>query len=338
MLFFCFVPGSRNTSNQEISQDTLFTIENNPGQHVIFTSKSEHKDVVDANISECASGETEQPTILYQVEDDRQIRAPAIDHSNDSATLVCPVSVECEALTSQAGMFIPTHPCQQAAVLADVLMAHPGESVQIGDNVVLTSAFVSSDQKPQQTIDAEFISQEVKTTVNTETSSPKAVLAPQTPGFESATHLPATVLESDGERPPKMEFADNRIKTLDEKLRNLLYQEHSISSIYPESQKDTQSIDSPFSSSAEDTLSYSMPEIIAVSHCGIQDSPTQSPNFQQTGSKIPSNAAASQPANISVFKRDLNVITSVPSELCLHVSIFLILILCLWNLKKYPLS
>ncbi|XP_038172582.1 serine/threonine-protein kinase WNK3 isoform X3 [Arvicola amphibius] len=311
-------PSSRNTSNQEISQDTLFTIENNPGQHVIFTSKSEHKDVVDGNISECASGETEQPTILYEVEDDRQIRAPATDHSNDSATLVCPVSVECEALTSQAGMFIPTHPCQQAAVLADVLMAHPGESVQIGDNVVLTSAFVSSDQKPQPTIDREFISQEVETTVNTETSSPKAVLATQTPGFEPATHLPATVLESDGERPPKMEFADNRIKTLDEKLRNLLYQEHSISSIYPESQKDTQSIDSPFSSSAEDILSYSMPEIIAVSHCGIQDSPTQSPNFQQTGSKIPSNAAASQPANISVFKRDLNVITSVPSELCLH--------------------
>lgn len=309
---------SRNTSNQEISQDTLFTIENNPGQHVIFTSKSEHKDVVDGNISECASGETEQPTIHYQVEDDRQIRAPATDRSNDSATLVCPVSVECEALTSQAGMFIPTHPCQQAAVLADVLLAHPGESVQIADNVVLTSAFVSSDQKPQPTIDAEFISQEVETTVNTETSSPKAVLATQTPGFEPATHLPATVLESDGERPPKMEFADNRIKTLDEKLRNLLYQEHSISSIYPESQKDTQSIDSPFSSSAEDILSHSMPEIIAVSHCGIQDSPTQSPNFQQTGSKIPSNAAASQPANISVFKRDLNVITSVPSELCLH--------------------
>ncbi|XP_041503342.1 serine/threonine-protein kinase WNK3 [Microtus oregoni] len=309
---------SRNTSNQEISQDTLFTIENNPGQHVIFTSKSEHKDVVDGNISECASGETEQPTIHCQVEDDRQIRAPATDHSNDSATLVCPVSVECEALTSQAGMFIPTHPCQQAAVLADVLLPHPGESVQIGDNVVLTSAFVSSDQKPQPTIDAEFISQEVETTVNTETSSPKAVLATQTPGFEPATHLPATVLESDGERPPKMEFADNRIKTLDEKLRNLLYQEHSISSIYPESQKDTQSIDSPFSSSAEDILSYSMPEIIAVSHCGIQDSPTQSPNFEQTGSKIPSNVAASQPANISVFKKDLNVITSVPSELCLH--------------------
>ncbi|XP_029410231.1 serine/threonine-protein kinase WNK3 isoform X3 [Nannospalax galili] len=213
------LPSSRNTSNKEIAQDTLFSIENNSCQSVLFTSKSEHKDVVDVQ---------------------------------------------------------------------------------------------------QRAVDAEFISQEGETTVNTETSSPKTVIATQTPGLEPTTLLPATVLESDGERPPKMEFTDNRIKTLDEKLRNLLYQEHSISNIYPESQKDTQSIDSPFSSSAEDMLSYPMPEVIAISHCGIQDSPVQSPNFQQPGSKILSNVAASQPANISVFKRDLNVITSVPSELCLH--------------------
>ncbi|NP_001258607.1 serine/threonine-protein kinase WNK3 isoform X1 [Mus musculus] len=317
-------PSSRNTSNQAISQNTVFTIENNPGHRELFTSKLDHKDVVDGKIGEHASIETEQSSISYQVEDDRQIMTPATDNSNYSAALVCPVPGECEALTSQAGMFMPTYPNQQAAVLADVHIAYPGESVPIGGNAALTSVLVSSDQKPQSlsvqqpTIDAEFISKEGETTVNTETSSPKAVIATQTPGFEPAVILPATILESDGERPPKMEFADNRIKTLDEKLRNLLYQEHSISSICPESQKDTQSIDSPFSSSAEDILSYSMPEVIAISHCGIQDSPAQSPNFQQTGSKILSNVAASQPAHISVFKKDLNVITSVPSELCLH--------------------
>uniref|UniRef100_A0ABI7W9D3 non-specific serine/threonine protein kinase n=1 Tax=Felis catus TaxID=9685 RepID=A0ABI7W9D3_FELCA len=212
--------GPRTTSNKEISQDTLLTLENNPCQRVLFASKSELKDVVDA---------VQQPTM-----------------------------------------------------------------------------------------DAELISQEGETTVNTEASSPKMVIPTQTPGLELTTLLPSTVLESDGERPPKMEFADNRIKTLDEKLRNLLYQEHSISSIYPESQKDTQSIDSPFSSSAEDTLSCPVPEVIGISHSGIQDSPAQSPNFQQTGSKILSNVAVSQPANISVFKRDLNVITSIPSEICLH--------------------
>ncbi|XP_021106878.1 serine/threonine-protein kinase WNK3 isoform X2 [Heterocephalus glaber] len=276
-------PCSRNTSNKEISQDTLLTIENNPCQRALFTSKSEHKDLVDD----------------------------------------CSVPVKCEGFTSQTGMFIPVNPCHQAASQANVLMAHPGESIRITGNPVMTSAFVS-DQPPQSlsvqqpTTDAEFISQEGETTANTEASSPKAVILTQTSGLEATTLLPITVLESDGERPPKIEFADNRIKTLDEKLRNLLYQEHNTSSIYSESQKDTQSIDSPFSSSAEDTLSGTMPEVLATSHCGIQDSPVQSPNFQQAGSNILSNVAASQPANISVFKRDLSVITSVPSELCLH--------------------
>ncbi|XP_047436071.1 serine/threonine-protein kinase WNK3 isoform X5 [Mugil cephalus] len=38
---------------------------------------------------------------------------------------------------------------------------------------------------------------------------------------------PSSVAESDSEGPPKIEYVDNRIKTLDEKLRNLLYQEYS---------------------------------------------------------------------------------------------------------------
>ncbi|KAB1252887.1 Serine/threonine-protein kinase WNK3 [Camelus dromedarius] len=318
------VPGPRNISNKEIPQDTLLTLENNPCQHPLFTSTSEQKDVVDGKISEYASAETKQPAVLYQVEEDRQIMAPVASSSSHSATSVRAVPFECEGLTNKAGIFLPVYPGHQAASQADVLMAPSGESTQIAGNSFTTPAFMS-DQKPQSlsvqqpTVDAEFISQEGETTVNTEASSPMMVIPTQTPGLEPTTLLPATVLESDGERPPKMEFADNRIKTLDEKLRNLLYQEHSTSSIYPESQKDTQSIDSPFSSSAEDTLSCPVPEVIGISHCGVQDSPAQSPNFQQTGSKILSNVAVSQPANISVFKRDLNVITSIPSELCLHV-------------------
>ncbi|XP_006730022.1 serine/threonine-protein kinase WNK3 [Leptonychotes weddellii] len=317
------LPGPRTTNNKEISQDTLPTLESNPCQRVLFASKSELKDVVDGKMSEYASVETKQPALFYRVEDDRQIMAPVTSSSSYTATSVRAVPVECEGLTNQAGIFLPVYPCHQAASQADVLMVPPGESTQIAGNSLTTLAFMS-DQKPQSlavqqpTMDAEFISQEEETTMNTEASSPKMVIPTQTPGLELNTLLPATILESDGERPPKMEFADNRIKTLDEKLRNLLYQEHSISSIYPESQKDTQSIDSPFSSSAEDTLSCPVPEVIGISHSGIQDSPAQSPNFQQTGSKILSNVAASQPANISVFKRDLNVITSIPSELYLH--------------------
>ncbi|XP_032254071.1 serine/threonine-protein kinase WNK3 isoform X2 [Phoca vitulina] len=317
------LPGPRTTNNKEISQDTLPTLESNPCQRVLFASKSELKDVVDGKMSEYASVETKQPALFYRVEDDRQIMAPVTSSSSYTATSVRAVPVECEGLTNQAGIFLPVYPCHQAASQADVLMVPPGESTQIAGNSLTTLAFMS-DQKPQSlavqqpTMDAEFISQEGETTMNTEASSPKMVIPTQTPGLELTTLLPTTILESDGERPPKMEFADNRIKTLDEKLRNLLYQEHSISSIYPESQKDTQSIDSPFSSSAEDTLSCPVPEVIGISHSGIQDSPAQSPNFQQTGSKILSNVAASQPANISVFKRDLNVITSIPSELYLH--------------------
>ncbi|XP_036866650.1 serine/threonine-protein kinase WNK3 [Manis javanica] len=314
--------GPRNTSYKEKSQDTLPTLENNPCHRALFTSKSERKDVVDGKISEYASVETKQPGVLYQLEGDRQLMAPLASSSSYTATSVRAVPVECEGLANQAGIFLPVHPCHQTASLADVLLVPPGESTQIAGSSLTTPAFVS-DQKPQSlsvqqpTVDAEFISQG-ETTVNTEASSPKMVITTQTHSLEPTTLLSTTILESDGERPPKMEFTDNRIKTLDEKLRNLLYQEHSLSSLYPESQKDTQSIDSPFSSSIEDTLSCPVPEVIAISHSGIQDSSTQSPNFQQIGSKILSNVAASQPGNISVFKRDLNVITSVPSELCLH--------------------
>ncbi|ELV11987.1 Serine/threonine-protein kinase WNK3 [Tupaia chinensis] len=313
----------RNTNDKEISQDTLLTIENNSCQRTLFISKSEHKDIVDGKISECISLETETPAILYQVEDDRQIIVSVTSSSNYSASSVHAVPGEYEGLINQIGIFIPAYSCCQTSNQADVFMAHSIKSTQIAGNSFMTPAFVS-DQKPQSLsvqkpiMDAEFISQEGETPGNTEASSPKTVISTQTPGPEPTTLLPATVLESDGERPPKMEFADNRIKTLDEKLRNLLYQEHSISSIYPESQKDTQNLDSPFSSSAEDILSCPVPEVIAISHCGIQDNPAQSTNFQQTDSKILSTVAATQPANTSVFKRDLNIITSVPSELCLH--------------------
>lgn len=37
---------------------------------------------------------------------------------------------------------------------------------------------------------------------------------------------PPTTAESDGEGPPRVDFVDNTIKSLDEKLRNLLYQEY----------------------------------------------------------------------------------------------------------------
>lgn len=56
---------------------------------------------------------------------------------------------------------------------------------------------------------------------------PAAPLAsqPQSPAHQ--TSAPFGQGESDGEGPRRLEFADRTIKTLDEKLRNLLYQEHA---------------------------------------------------------------------------------------------------------------
>ncbi|XP_055985948.1 serine/threonine-protein kinase WNK3 [Sorex fumeus] len=309
----------RSTSTSKISQNTLLTLENSC-QHVLSTSESKHKDVVDGKVSEFSSVRTKEPVIHYQVEEDRSMMGPVASIIYAS-TSVCALPVESEGLTNQASIFLPVYTYQQPANQADVLRVTTGESTQ-GTGNSLTTSGLMSDQEfkslsvQQRNVATEFISQEGETTTNTELSSPKKVISIQTSGLETTTLLTNTVLESDGERPPKMEFTDNRIKTLDEKLRNLLYQEHNISSIYLESQKDI--IDSSFSSSAEDTLSCPMPEVIDISLCGIQDNPTQSPNFQQTASVILSNVAVSQPANISVFKRDMNMITSVPSELCLH--------------------
>ncbi|XP_062826014.1 serine/threonine-protein kinase WNK2 isoform X2 [Anolis carolinensis] len=49
--------------------------------------------------------------------------------------------------------------------------------------------------------------------------------APST-GLAVGASQPACAVESDGEGPPRVDFADNTIKSLDEKLRNLLYQEY----------------------------------------------------------------------------------------------------------------
>ncbi|KAL8164290.1 UNVERIFIED_CONTAM: hypothetical protein K2H54_048592 [Gekko kuhli] len=137
----------------------------------------------------------------------------------------------------------------------------------------------------------------------------------QTPGQEGAS-LPST-LESDSEGPPKMDFADNNIKTLDEKLRTLLYQEHSLSGTSPESQKDTQSaVESPFSSSAEETLPGLVPEGQDPNSPGeAQQSPTKPPDSPGTLSP-----PASHPEGLPLLRKGHGVITSAPSDLCTHVS------------------
>ncbi|XP_015670443.1 serine/threonine-protein kinase WNK3 [Protobothrops mucrosquamatus] len=125
----------------------------------------------------------------------------------------------------------------------------------------------------------------------------------QTPSQEGI--LSTSILESDSEGPPKMEFVDNNIKTLDEKLRTLLYQEHSLSGTSPESQKDTQSaVESPFSSSAEDT--FPCP--------GHETQDTSSPQeIDPQAALIPSG---SHPDSLPVMRQEARVITSTPRDFC----------------------
>ncbi|KAL0185614.1 hypothetical protein M9458_017284, partial [Cirrhinus mrigala] len=68
------------------------------------------------------------------------------------------------------------------------------------------------------------------------TPTPQATVSSGQSQPQSPTHQPQNAAhgtsaqvqlgESDGEGPPRLEFADRTIKTLDEKLRNLLYQEY----------------------------------------------------------------------------------------------------------------
>ncbi|KAK2851364.1 hypothetical protein Q5P01_007640 [Channa striata] len=103
---------------------------------------------------------------------------------------------------------------------------------------------------------------------------------------------PSSVAESDSEGPPKIEFVDNRIKTLDEKLRNLLYQEYSSDTSPHLSSSTTSSTTSRSSSTSPDLERQSgkeeaSPEVPSSAELGPVD--------QQPGPSLPSNLDSSTP-------------------------------------------
>ncbi|XP_069501416.1 serine/threonine-protein kinase WNK3 isoform X2 [Ambystoma mexicanum] len=132
----------------------------------------------------------------------------------------------------------------------------------------------------------------------------------QTPSLEPSLLHSTSVQESDADGPPKIDFVDNRIKTLDEKLRTLLYPEHSPSGSNPDSQKETQSTDSPLSSSAEDTLSCPVPESQFSMLTGLQATPDESVDFDLPDQEQQICAPASE----TVIVSDLKVDTTLPDE------------------------
>ncbi|XP_074064653.1 serine/threonine-protein kinase WNK3 isoform X3 [Macrotis lagotis] len=143
----------------------------------------------------------------------------------------------------------------------------------------------------------------------------------EVPGLDPAPLHSSSVPEGDGERPPKLEFVDNRIKTLDEKLRNLLYQEYSTSGLYSDSQKDTTNLESPFSSSssAEETLGGPGLEVLSSRYQKSQGNPAQRTSVWQANTELLSVSAVAQPAKVAVLKREPPRMTSsISSKLGLN--------------------
>ncbi|KYO29829.1 hypothetical protein Y1Q_0023175 [Alligator mississippiensis] len=112
---------------------------------------------------------------------------------------------------------------------------------------------------------------------------------------------PCTV-ESDGEGPPRVDFVDNTIKSLDEKLRNLLYQEYvptSASAGTPDSsvpleQADTDTETSAILRSAADQVKETMLERSETTSIGVSSSEVRggSPCRKGSAASVTSTPAA----------------------------------------------
>ncbi|CAI5796065.1 serine/threonine-protein kinase WNK3-like isoform X2 [Podarcis lilfordi] len=279
----------KESTKEDHPQDCPQAVENLSSQHRTIPSSSSNE-LSDSMVSEPQTSETEQSAIPHQVEGsmDKLLSATAGDNydvtASDSSAWPESLEAETQADETHLSSYIP----------------HPTSG--IAEQSMPTEAFV-----PRPTTCHIPTPEEADNTMSTEQASALA----QTPGQEGAPF--ASNLESDSEGPPKMDFVDNNIKTLDEKLRTLLYQEHSLSGTSPESQKDTQSaVESPFSSSAEETLPGP-----------VLDAPDSPQETQQSPTKLSDPQAmlipsASHPDSLPVLRREPSAITSAPSDLCTH--------------------
>ncbi|XP_018617807.2 serine/threonine-protein kinase WNK2 isoform X1 [Scleropages formosus] len=114
-------------------------------------------------------------------------------------------------LSLDVGVPAPPPPTQSAGIVGEPLL--------------------SQGDPPQQPV---VLQQPFATPLQSSVGGAKSSSQPQSPALapQAAVSGPGPSQqpgpgESDGEGPPKVGFVDNTIKTLDEKLRNLLYQEHT---------------------------------------------------------------------------------------------------------------
>ncbi|XP_062975526.1 serine/threonine-protein kinase WNK3 [Elgaria multicarinata webbii] len=282
----------KESAKEDSPQDCPLSVENLSNQQRHTPSSSSNELLSDSTMSEPQMSETEQSALPYQVEDsmDKWLSATAGDNNDTSA---CDPASWLESLGEETQADGTLHSSST-----------PPLTSGIAELNLSTEAFIS-----RPTTCHILATDEADNSMNAEQASASVQgLAPEGTSFTSA-------LESDSEGPPKMDFVDNNIKTLDEKLRTLLYQEHSLSGTSPESQKDTQSaVESPFSSSAEDTLPCPVTEALDInSPEETQQSPTKLSDPQAM--LIPS---ASHPDSLPVLRREPSAITSAPSDLCMH--------------------
>ncbi|KAH0628862.1 hypothetical protein JD844_010463, partial [Phrynosoma platyrhinos] len=282
----------KESAKEESPQDYSQTMENLSNQQRPTPSLSSNDLRSDSMISQPQILETEGSACPHQVEVSRDTLLPATAGDNS------------DVLTHNSASWVESLKAETQGD-GDCLSSHPPCPTMGSAELNL-----STETFPSRPVECHILATEdMDNSMNPEQAGAVA----QTPVQEGA--LFTSALESDNEGPPKMDFVDNNIKTLDEKLRTLLYQEHSFSGTSPESQKDTQSaVESPFSSSAEDSLPCPVSEVPDTnSPKETQQSPTELSDPQTM--LIPS---ASHPDNLPVLRREPSAITSAPSDLCKH--------------------
>ncbi|XP_031800178.1 serine/threonine-protein kinase WNK3 [Sarcophilus harrisii] len=302
-----------NTSNKELSSQDMLTVAANVPQEELLASTPESKDLVDGKTAEHAGPEAARLGPLRQVD---ETEAPAAHYAGTPrgpAASGHPARIEFAEPSRQAsGLCPPAYLGHRAEDRPALGVSHPGEATTLPERLVPLRGRASEPNPQSSTV-----------TVSTEAASapPSDILA-QSPGLDPAPLHSSSVPEGDGERPPKLEFVDNRIKTLDEKLRNLLYQEHGTAGLYSESQRDTPNAESPFSSSssAEEAICGPGPELLGAGYHRSRGSLAQRTAVQQASSDFPSLSAVAQPSSAAVvFKREpASVSASVAIELDSH--------------------
>ncbi|XP_054859257.1 serine/threonine-protein kinase WNK3 [Eublepharis macularius] len=283
----------KESTKEDRPQDCPQAVEDVRSQHRLTPPSSSSELMCDSVVCEPQVLEMEQLVLPRHSEDSVDNLLPAIGGDNSEGVIHAPTA-------SLASLGTET---QVNDIHLSLRLPQPTpDSVELN----LSTEAITSTQPPSHVLAAEK--------ANGSVYAEQACSLAQSPGQEGASSLSA--LEPDSEGPPKMDFADNKIKSLDEKLRTLLYQEHSLSGTSPESQKDTPSaLESPFSSSsAEDTLPYLVPEVQNLdSPREAQQSPAKSPDPEGVLSPC-----SGHPEGLPVPKREPSVITSAPNDLCMH--------------------